>query len=335
MLHDTGYSSNANGNLMSRRLSGLVPNSNLTKNGRAKGSERFSSSTEKHRCLGLMKEQRAVAPCISRTQQRIIVVVAARDSRFQLQRVALHSSLVGLPPALKFTVRRGHREAEKNDMLFEEVEPNVIFEEQDLCNLGVKHTLGFAGNTSEENSVFVAISSIEQSLCLVDQSSAKDNFNKCDIVTEALELIPTYMEHITIPHTNLKEFVVKSQELTCGSVDLSLDNILKPYKVDLQRQDLKQQVQVFLGRTSYEFTKGCSISNGQNQCNLCKELVIMWKMSLLPLWIWDKLRRDFSVGVYHSHKTNRLPSSSTFRASFIPHFRWPCRLLHDSPFHTL
>ena len=48
------------------------------------------------------------------------------------------------------------------------------------------------------------------------------------------------------------------------------------------------------------------MSNGQNQCNLCKELAITWKVSLQPLWICDELRRDFSVGVYHSHKTNRI-----------------------------
>ncbi|KAK3170529.1 hypothetical protein Dsin_000145 [Dipteronia sinensis] len=30
-----------------------------------------------------------------------------------------------------------------------------------------------------------------------------------------------------------------------------------------------------------------------------------WTFALVPLWIWDGLRRDFSVGVYHSHKTNR------------------------------
>ena len=34
--------------------------SDLTKNGRARGSERFSSLTEKHRCLGSLKEQRGL-----------------------------------------------------------------------------------------------------------------------------------------------------------------------------------------------------------------------------------------------------------------------------------
>ncbi|GMN18973.1 hypothetical protein TIFTF001_042790 [Ficus carica] len=384
-LHDAGYSSNANGNLRSRIFSGLVLNSDLTENGRARGSERFSSLAEKHRCLGLLKEQRGLGssktplsgreanfqgltkrdhaskdlsenlldPAGTRISSRkreqqggsgdtmhFSVTTANHcgdgGSRFSVPTPTSCTTLeLGLPSAPTFTVRREHRETEKNDMLFAEeknvvedtlmvtklslsraslesindefaeeecdgqvfvtqikaVQPNVIFEEQDLCNLGVKHTLGFVGNTVEEKSVFVAmdfnnddestsfgheatveivpISSIEQSLCLVDQSSAKDNFNKCDIVTEALELIPTYIEHITIPHTNLEEFMVKGQELTCGSVDLSLDNILKPYKVDLQQQDFKQQVQVFLGRTSNEFAKGCSMSNGQNQCNLC------------------------------------------------------------------
>ncbi|GMN65030.1 hypothetical protein TIFTF001_034097 [Ficus carica] len=86
--------------------------------------------------------------------------------------------------------------------------------------------------------------------------------------------------------------MVKSQEFTCGSVDLSLDNILKPYKVILQQQDFKQQVQVFLGITSYEFTKGCTMSNGQNQCN--------------------------HFGVYHSHKTNRITLFVNF--SELPSF---------------
>ncbi|GMN33022.1 hypothetical protein TIFTF001_046663 [Ficus carica] len=358
--------------------------SNLTENGRTRGSDRFSSLTEKHRCLGSLKEQRVGTRISSRKREQrggsgdtmhfsdtTANHCGDGGSRFSVPTPTSRTTLeLGLASAPTFTVRREHREAEENDKLFSEeknvvedtlmvtklslsraslesindefteeecdgqdivtqiktVQPNVILEEQDLCNLGVKHTLGFVGKTVEEKSVFVAmdfnnddestgfgheatveivpISSIEQSLCLVDQSSAKDNFNKCDIVTEALELIPTYIEHITIPHTNLEEFMVKSQELTCGSVDLSLDNILKPYKVYLQQQDFKQQVQVFLGRTSYEFTKGCTLSNGQNQCNHCKELVITWKVSLLPLWIWDELRRDFSVGVYHSHKTN-------------------------------
>ncbi|GMN63183.1 hypothetical protein TIFTF001_032263 [Ficus carica] len=48
-LHDVGYSSNASGNLRSQRLLGMVPNSNLTENGRARGSESFSSSMEKYR----------------------------------------------------------------------------------------------------------------------------------------------------------------------------------------------------------------------------------------------------------------------------------------------
>ena len=30
-----------------------------------------------------------------------------------------------------------------------------------------------------------------------------------------------------------------------------------------------------------------------------------WRITVVPLWIWDELRIDFSVGVYHSHKTNR------------------------------
>ncbi|KAK3231748.1 hypothetical protein Dsin_003629 [Dipteronia sinensis] len=30
-----------------------------------------------------------------------------------------------------------------------------------------------------------------------------------------------------------------------------------------------------------------------------------WTIALVPLWVWDGLRREFSVGVYHSHKTNR------------------------------
>lgn len=140
----------------------------------------------------------------------------------------------------------------------------------------MKHALGCADNTDEEKNVLVtidcsndeftsfgheatleivSISSIEQSLCLVDRSST-DNFNKCEIVTEALELIPMYVEHITIPHTSLDDFVVKSHELTRGSVDLSVDNILKPCKVDLQQPDFKQQVRVFLERISFEFTKG-------------------------------------------------------------------------------
>ena len=34
-------------------------------------------------------------------------------------------------------------------------------------------------------------------------------------------------------------------------------------------------------------------------------LAFRWAITLVPLWIWDELWRDFSVGVYHSHKTNR------------------------------
>lgn len=154
------------------------------------------------------------------------------------------------------------------------MEPDILtFEEQDLCNLEVKHALGCADNIDEEKNVLVtidcsndeftgfgheatleivSISSIEQSLCLVDQSPTTDNFKKCEIVTEEFELIPMYVEHITIPLTSLDEFGVKNHELTRGSMDLSVDNILKPYKVDLRQRDFKQQVKVFLERISSE-----------------------------------------------------------------------------------
>lgn len=34
-------------------------------------------------------------------------------------------------------------------------------------------------------------------------------------------------------------------------------------------------------------------------------LTFRWTIALVPLWIWEVLQRDLSVGVYYFHKTNR------------------------------
>ncbi|GMN65031.1 hypothetical protein TIFTF001_034093 [Ficus carica] len=243
--------------------------SDLTENGRARGSERFSSLTEKHRCLGSLKDQRGLGslktPLSGRDAnfqgltkrdhvskdllENLLDPVGTRissrkreqrggsgdtmhfsdttanhcgdgGSRFSVPTPTSRTTLeLGLPSAPTFTVRREHGrrrrmiscsqpitlsnmmqfmaewfefEEEKNvvedtlmvtklslskaslesinDEFTEEecdgqdivtqikaVQPNVILEEQDLCSLGVKHTLGFVGKTVEEKSVFVAM----------------------------------------------------------------------------------------------------------------------------------------------------------------------------------
>ena len=56
-LHDAEYSSNTSGNLSSRRLSGLAPNSELTENGRASGNKIFLRLSEKHQSFDSMVER--------------------------------------------------------------------------------------------------------------------------------------------------------------------------------------------------------------------------------------------------------------------------------------
>ena len=81
----------------------------------------------------------------------------------------------------------------------------------------------------------------------------------------------------------------------------------------------------------------CLVDRSPAKCNLCKELVLMWKVSLLPLWIWDELRRDFLVRVHHSYKTDIgmfslsnfqsfLHSSFPLAASLATRFSSPCAL---------
>ncbi|GMN64561.1 hypothetical protein TIFTF001_033635 [Ficus carica] len=56
-LHDAEYSSNTSGNLSSRRLSGLTPNSELTEIGRANGNKIFSGLSEKRRSFDSREER--------------------------------------------------------------------------------------------------------------------------------------------------------------------------------------------------------------------------------------------------------------------------------------
>ena len=94
-----------------------------------------------------------------------------------------------------------------------------------------------------------------------------------------------------------------------GTIEIQLE---KPTIESIIFEDLAVKPPILVGQLvgmldiGFECFKTKGARQHQWQINWASFSTFRWRIVLLPFWIWDELWRDFSIRVYHSHKTNRI-----------------------------